>query len=161
MTYNIYGITNCICEWIENNNIEPEILSFTLSFGVSKEYNYETPSLLVGVASKSDIENWKLKNDFIYYIWNQAEYTHYEIKARCIDNNFLFEKEKSREYFIEMLLKDKNEFREKIYNKTGYKIILYIHDLDNQDISSIILENFNISEIQSLKEKGLIPILIY
>jgi len=156
MRYNINGITDCICTWIEKNSVVPELLSFTLAFGVSSERNYETPSLLVGIASKSEIEDWKKEDDFIEYIWNQAEYTYYEIEEGCINDNYYFEEEMPREYFILMLSKDKNEIISHIYKKIGFKIPIYIHDLDNHDIHSIISDNFDESEIQRFKEKGLL-----
>ena len=49
MTYNINKVTDCICVWVENNSIEPRLISLTLSFGISKDLNIETPELLIGV----------------------------------------------------------------------------------------------------------------
>lgn len=155
MTYDINGVTNCLCRWIKKSSVEPELLSLTLAFGIPKELNYETPSLLIGVASKSDIENWKKEDDFLEYIWNQAEYTYYEIEQKCINDNFFFKKEMPREYFIKMLSKDKNKIISRIYEITGYKVYIYIHDLDNHDIYSIISDNFDASEIQELKKRAL------
>ncbi len=154
MTYDINGITDCLSRWIKENKVEPELISLTLAFGVSTELNYETPSLLIGVVSKLDIENWKKEDDFLEYLWNPAEYTYYEIEQKCINDNFFSEKEMPREYFIKSLLKNKREIESQISEKTSFKVPIYVHDLDNHDIHSIISDSFEISEIKKLKKKS-------
>lgn len=153
MTYKIDEIANVICKWIEDNKCEPKLISLTLSFG--RYRGIETPELLFGVATSEDMDDWKEEDDFLDYIWNQAECSHSELEPESINKNFNFDVERPRTYYIDLLLHDKHKIKSRIHQRTDLDVFVYVHDLEEHDIHSIIHQNFDDREVQSLKDAGL------
>lgn len=153
--YNIDQIVNCITGYLANSEIKPVIISFTIAFGSNKHDQYESCSLLVGIVTDLNVEEWKTEANFTELLWNQAEYDHFEIQSECIDKYFPSTENKEREHYISLLMNDKERISKLIFKNIGVCPWIYIHDLDDHDIPSIINRNFDIEDIQLLIDSGL------
>lgn len=124
-----------IIEYIEDNSLSIYAIGFTLVFDQN-----ETPKVLVGMTTNEEVEAWKTKHqtEAKYYIWNTAEYTHFEIET-FYDFVFFTEKPNNRERYIQELTLLIKATKPLLTSK-GYDFYMFINDIDND-----VLDHYTIA----------------
>jgi len=153
-TYNIKQITDCIINFIQNNNLKPALISLTLVFGSHGEEE-ETPELLVGILTCDEYKRWMEDEDFLESILNQAEYEYQEIAYECFENSINIKKGLSREDYISQLMKLKQNIQKQLSKIFNYDIFVYVHDLDDFDYDEIFRLNFTKEEQEKIISKNI------
>lgn len=154
LIYDTKQITDCIIGFIEINSIKPALISLTLVFGSCGEEE-ETPELLVGILTCEEYKSLLEENDFFESILNQAEYEYQEIAYECLDGAIKIKKGLSREDYISELLKAKYTIEKEIKDRLGYKVLVYVHDLDDFDYNAIFQYNFTKEEGEAILSKSI------
>ena len=156
-TNNINKIVQCIIEDCKENNIKPYIIAFALSFGRAPNEKFDTPCLIVSIATEEEILDMKKDKELI---WNQAEYENQDVAFECIDKyyceinqkNFLVEH--SYEFYIKLLVDAKKDILDYFHKNSSFKPLVYVQEI-TMDADAVININFNKKEIIKLKENKL------
>jgi len=131
-TNNINKIVQCIIENCKENNIKPYIIAFALSFGRMPNEKFDTPSLLISIATEEEILDMKEDKELI---WNQAEYENQDVAFECIDKyyceinqkNFLVEH--SYEFYIKLLVDEKKDILDYFHKNSSFKPLIYVQEV--------------------------------
>ena len=160
----ITKIAQCVLSECIEGDIDPYIISLALSFGCMANEDFDTPSLIISVATEEEVLEMKKSDSFKELIWNQAEYDNQEMAYECIEQYFGRDCEPMQEYFyvehgwdfyINLLLDVKEEFRDYFVEKSSLLPIVYVQEITD-DATTVIEMNFTEEERVKLKELGLL-----
>jgi len=160
----ITKIAQCVLSECIKNDINPYIISLALSFGRMANEDFDTPLLIVSVGTEEEVLEMKKSDSFKELIWNQAEYENQEMAYACIEQYFGRDCEVMKEYFsveygwdfyINLLLDVKEEFRDYFVEKSSFRPIVYVQEITD-DATTVIEMNFTEEERVKLQEFGLL-----
>ncbi|CCN49846.1 hypothetical protein MADA3029_1220059 [Vibrio nigripulchritudo MADA3029] len=144
-------LKNLIDNYTKENSLRPYSIGFTLVFDEN-----ETPEVLVGISSEEEVSKWKSehKENTKYYVWNTAEYEHFEIEG-FHDLEFFSTDNKSREdYLSEINSVIKNLDME--FKKDGKKIYIFSNDVDDDNFLDFLNKSLSKENLDFLKSEGLL-----
>jgi hypothetical protein len=148
------SIADCLLQYIQQEKLEDQVvlISMTLAFGVNST-GQEIGELLLGLLTRQELERFKSEEHSEHYIFNPAEYRHYEIASECIEQLGLFQGLTTYEKatYLHMAKRYLSEIKLELHSKLKQQPFIYIHDLDDDDVEHIIHSNFSHEEQQLIK----------
>ncbi|CCN84314.1 hypothetical protein VIBNISFn27_890036 [Vibrio nigripulchritudo SFn27] len=147
----VISLKNLIDDYIRENSIKPYSIGFTLVFDEN-----ETPEVLVGISSEEEVAKWKSehKENTKYYVWNTAEYEHFDIEVLQVLKFFSIYKKSRKDYLSEINSVIRNLDME--FRKDGKKIYIFSNDVDDDDFLDFLNKSLSKENLGFLKSEGLL-----
>ena len=144
-------LKNIIDNYTQKNSLRPYSIGFTLVFDEN-----ETPEVLVGISSEDEVEKWKSEHNenAKYYVWNTAEYEHFEIEGFHDLKIFSMDNKYREDYLSEInsiIRKLDIEFR-----KDGKDFYIFSNDVDDDNFMDFLNKSLSKESLSHLESEGLL-----